>query len=65
MTSSADPYQVASSEINCLDLQCLQRQGMSGFRGTRVNWLYMLLQCENFIGLTGYTCCYSVKTLLL
>ena len=34
MASSADPDQLASSAVHCL-----QRQGMSGFRRTRVKML--------------------------
>ena len=34
MTNSTDPDQLASEE---LDLQCLQRQGISGFSRTSVN----------------------------
>ena len=34
MANSADPDQLASSD---LDLYCLQRQGISGFSMTRVN----------------------------
>ena len=34
MANSADPDQLASSD---LDLHCLQRQGISGFSRTRVN----------------------------
>ena len=36
MTNSADPDQLAS-----LDLHCLQRQGISGFSRTRVKSIYL------------------------
>ena len=37
MENSADPDQLASSTD--LDLHCLQRQGISGFSMTRINYL--------------------------
>ena len=42
MANSADPDQLASSE-DLLDLQCLQRQGISGYSRTRVKMLSPLL----------------------
>ena len=37
MANSADQNQLASSEATDLDLHCLQKQDISGFRRTRVN----------------------------
>ena len=37
MANSAEPDQLASSDLPDLDLHCLQRQGISGFSMTRVN----------------------------
>ena len=37
MANSADPDQLIPLEANCLDLHCLQRQGISGLSRTRVN----------------------------
>ena len=37
MANSADPDQLASKKPTDLDLHSLQKQGISGFRRTRVN----------------------------
>ena len=37
MANSADPDQLASEKPTVVDLNCLQRQGISGFSRTRVN----------------------------
>ena len=42
MANSADPYQA-----NCLDLHCLQRQGISGFSRTRVKMSRFLISTRN------------------
>ena len=44
MANSADPDQLASSD---LDLHCLQRQGISGFSRTRVN-IFLLVVLFGF-----------------
>ena len=45
LTNSADPDQLASSEANWLDLQCLQKQGISRFSRTRlIIWVHILPQ---------------------
>ena len=46
MANSADPDQLAS--VESVDLHCLQRQGISGFSGTRVKDLKDFAKRDNF-----------------
>ena len=43
MTNNADPGQLASKKPTDLDVHCLQRQGISGFRRTRVNVIIIIM----------------------